>query len=117
MTPSEISNKTDNQLNQMLAETLLNMSGDKDVQRLFNEGKLDYCNSPSLTIPLMFERGISLLKLGNSYLAVAKDWDWIDLSRFDSVDDCCVGDIVNKYGHSNPLRAVVIVLLCESTNG
>jgi len=67
----------------------------KDGEVLRCAETLDYCNNPSDMMPLVFEKGISLVYMDEEYEA----------------HSLCCGDEVNNTLHKNPLRAAAIVYL------
>lgn len=68
-------------------------------------------NNPADMWPIIVESKISLIMIRGGYQAVNKDWDYIDLSGHDDINDCCIDPEALQYGHINPLRAAAIVFL------
>lgn len=72
----------------------------------------DYCNNPADMWPIIVENGISLVKLKNGYQAVSSNWNYMDITSYDYINDYNIGgDEVHQYGDKNPLRAAAIVFL------
>lgn len=68
----------------------------------------DYCNNPSDVMPLVFEHGISLIKVIDGYVAIKYDC-YIDIGCHEDVQGICADGL--QFGHSNPLRAAACCLI------
>lgn len=71
----------------------------------------NYCTDWNATMVLAIEHGVSVLKLSDGYVAISKDYDWIDVSSHDEVEGACIGENCYVVHDKNPLRAVVICLI------
>ncbi len=70
------------------------LGNDKDMLKLWNSGKVDYCNNPADMWPIIVENKISLIN--------HDDEDWFAFQWVSNDAECW---------HKNPLRAAAIVFL------
>jgi hypothetical protein len=97
-TIEELENKSDRQIDYLVAEKHLSISTDKDIQHMFQRGMLNYCNSWADMGPIITASKIDLR--------------WNQTNE----DLCQAGTLSGRnyspYSrHANPLRAAAIVYL------
>lgn len=101
---SEWKDKSDDYINAEYAELKFGLSKDRDIQRLFKSGKLNFCNDWSLVGPLIVENKITI----EPYFYRSEiNGELIDSGCWEVCDEFSSFSVVAE----SPLRAVVIFLL------
>lgn len=102
-------NISDRQIEAIVVEKRYGMSTDKDIQKLFGEGKFSFCSNATEAFPIILENNIRL------YI----DDEYDDNGNIVKSCDAYNGNSHNsntEFGkfnvhHENPLRAAMIVYL------
>ena len=95
-----IENLSDTELNRAMIDTLF-IKGDKDIERSYQAGKLNFLKDWNLTMPLAVKNNISLINDGR------EAWAGTDICAGDG--PCVYMD--NDSLNTNPLRAICEVLV------
>ena len=92
----------DREIDKIISEKRLGLSSDKDIQRLFNMGKLNFCSNPSDAWPIILDTGIELSPMFRG------EWcaSYVDHYTYDEAPIYSAQSV-----HENPLRAAMIVYL------
>lgn len=97
----DYSNLSDEQINLRVFEKAFGKLGtDKDMERIWSQGKFQPCNNPADAWPIIVENGITLAFQDGNWWADNLAY-WVDGVEWS------IGGIIDK----NPLRAAMIVFL------
>ena len=77
---------------------------------------VDYCNCWESIGPIIDKCDISIIKVSDGYIAIDSDWDYIDISCHDDMQDSCIGDecITGKSIKQKRAAAICAIKLLES---